>query len=105
MAEISLKTAGYVIDFRVSDTTHENPTYSMNTPIAPPTRIGPAAESFATPLHNTGFKSYDEEWAAFLAESSIRKTQSGINHEVPETLPRVWNHPRSTTSEPNRCSV
>ena len=44
--------------------------------------------------HTTWFSSYDEEWAAFLAESSLKKTRPGINHEIPETLPRVWNSPR-----------
>ena len=43
----------------------------------------------------TWFNSYDEEWAAFLAESSLKKSHSGINNESPEALPRVWNCPHA----------
>ena len=43
----------------------------------------------------TWFNSYDEEWAAFLAESSLKKSHPGINNEAPETLPRVWNCPQA----------
>lgn len=49
--------------------------------------IGPPAR------RKTWFNSYDEEWAAFLAESSIKKSRSGLSSGVPESLPRVWNMP------------
>jgi hypothetical protein len=39
------------------------------------------------------FNNYDEEWAAFLAKSALKKSHPGINNEDPETLPRVWNSP------------
>lgn len=51
--------------------------------------VGPPAR------RKTWFNSYDEEWAAFLAEKSIRKSRPGINGEDPEALPRVWNIPHS----------
>lgn len=51
------------------------------------TDVGPPAR------RQTWFNSYDEEWAAFLTESSIKKCRPGINNEDPETLPRVWNIP------------
>lgn len=54
------------------------------------------AVPFSQPLPSrdkNGFRTYDEEWAAFLAERSIRKSRPGINNEVPEALPRVWNNP------------
>lgn len=41
----------------------------------------------------TWFNSYDEEWAALLSENSRCKTRPGINNEIPEALPRVWNIP------------
>ena len=44
-------------------------------------------------IHRTWLTSYDEEWAAFLAESSLKKTRPGINNDEPEPLPRVWNTP------------
>ena len=34
-----------------------------------------------------------QEWAAFLAESTLKKTRPGINHDEREPLPRVWNTP------------
>jgi hypothetical protein len=43
----------------------------------------------------TWFNSYDEEWAAFLAEKSIKKVRPGINSDDPEPLPRVWNSPHA----------
>jgi len=43
--------------------------------------------------HKTWCKNYDEEWAAFLAESSLKKTHPGLGNTNPETLPRVWNCP------------
>lgn len=46
------------------------------------------------PPHKNNFKSYDDEWAAFLAQSSLKKTRAGTNYEIPETLPRVWNNPQ-----------
>ncbi|MES2920648.1 MAG: hypothetical protein V4819_03835 [Verrucomicrobiota bacterium] len=49
--------------------------------------VGPPAR------RKTWFSSYDEEWAAFLAESAMRKSRPGINSEDPEALPRVWNIP------------
>ena len=51
--------------------------------------VGPPAR------RTTWFTSYDEEWAAFLAESSLRKSHPGINNEAPEVLPRVWNCPHA----------
>ncbi len=41
----------------------------------------------------TWYHSYDEEWADFLAKSSMKKSRPGINHEEAEPLPRVWNSP------------
>jgi hypothetical protein len=43
----------------------------------------------------TWYHSYDEEWADFLAKSSMKKARPGINHEEPEPLPRVWNAPHA----------
>lgn len=43
--------------------------------------------------HDNWFKSYDEEWEAFVEEHAIHKTRPGINGEEPEPLPRVWNCP------------
>ena len=43
--------------------------------------------------HNSWFKSYDEEWEAFVEEHSILKNRPGINSDEPEPLPRVWNCP------------
>ena len=37
--------------------------------------------------------SYDEEWAVFLAEKSMKKSRPGFNNDEPEPLPRVWNSP------------
>lgn len=51
--------------------------------------VGPPAR------RKTWFNSYDEEWAAFLAQSSIKKSRPGIHGEEPETLPRVWNIPHN----------
>lgn len=43
---------------------------------------------------NSWFNSYDEEWASFLASSSMmKKISPGINHDEAEALPRVWNTP------------
>jgi hypothetical protein len=50
--------------------------------------VGPPAK------RKTWFNSYDEEWAAFLAENSLKKSRPGINSADPEALPRVWNIPR-----------
>lgn len=51
--------------------------------------VGPPAR------RKTWFNSYDEEWAAFLAECSINKSRPGLNSEDPEALPRVWNIPHN----------
>jgi len=54
------------------------------------------ASNVATPARRkTWFNSYDEEWAAFFAANSIRKSRPGIHGEDPEALPRVWNIPHS----------
>jgi hypothetical protein len=42
----------------------------------------------------TWFNSYDEEWAAFLAAESMKKSRPGFNSNEPELLPRVWNCPQ-----------
>lgn len=66
---------------------------------APPAKLHPKshkASAVGPPARRkTWFNSYDEEWAAFLAEKTIRKSRPGINAEVPEALPRVWNMPHS----------
>lgn len=63
-------------------------------PFARPSANLPGSSATLLPSRDkNGFRSYDEEWAAFLAESSIKKSRPGINNEVPEALPRVWNNP------------
>jgi len=47
----------------------------------------------STAKRKVWFNSYDEEWAAFLAASSRRKSRPGFNHADSEPLPRVWNCP------------
>ena len=61
----------------------------LSTNIHKASAVGPPAR------RKTWFNSYDEEWAAFLAEKSINKSRPGINSEDPEALPRVWNIPHS----------
>lgn len=72
-------------------------------PVAPRLKAAPAAKmnpkfhkaaTVSPPARRkTWFNSYDEEWAAFLAENSIKKSRPGIHSEDPEALPRVWNIP------------
>ena len=66
---------------------------------APAAKIHPKfhkASSVGSPAsRKTWFKSYDEEWAAFLAQSSSKKSRPGIHNEEPEALPRVWNIPHN----------
>jgi hypothetical protein len=63
------------------------PAAKSNPKLPKASTVGPPAR------RKTWFNSYDEEWAAFLAESSIRKSRPGISSEDPEALPRVWNIP------------
>ena len=95
------------MDTRVSDTTHELHVNPMNANTDQLAGQAPATDSPAKTStipskvssvdpparRKTWFNSYDEEWAAFLAESSLKKTRPGINNDAPETLPRVWNSP------------
>jgi hypothetical protein len=66
-------------------------------PIAPPAgkRTDPRKVSQVDPpvKRKTWFSSYNEEWAAFLAEKSKMKSRPGLNESEPELLPRVWNCP------------
>lgn len=71
--------------------------------VAPRHKVSPPGKSFsksekadsANPpeIHEAWFQNYDEEWAMFLAESSLKKTRPGLGNCNPETLPRVWNCP------------
>ncbi len=63
------------------------PTAKTRTKSPKAPNVGPPAK------RKTWFNSYDEEWAAFLAKSSMTKSRPGINSEDPEALPRVWNIP------------
>ncbi len=56
-------------------------------------KLHKVASGGAPARRKTWFSSYDEEWAAFLAESAIKKSRPGITSADPETLPRVWNSP------------
>ncbi|MBK1814289.1 hypothetical protein JIN84_01530 [Luteolibacter yonseiensis] len=58
-----------------------SPIHSHESPVDPPKP------------HNTWFSSYDEEWAAFLAEKSRRKSSATPHPDGFEVLPRVWNSP------------
>ncbi len=53
----------------------------MVTPVDPPM------------LSKAWFSSYDEEWAAFLAENSLRKSPLWIKHNDEDSPPCVWNMP------------
>jgi hypothetical protein len=66
-------------------------------PIASPAgkRKDPRKVSHVDPpvKRKTWFSSYNEEWAAFLAEKSRMKSRPGLSESEPELLPRVWNCP------------
>ncbi len=51
--------------------------------------------SFVSPpaTRLTWFSSYEEEWAAFLTVSSMKKTRPALSNGYSEALPRVWNIP------------
>lgn len=69
------------------------PRHKANSLGKPSSKTEKAAPVDPLDSRKTWFKNYDEEWAAFLAESSLKKTRSGLGNSNPETLPRVWNCP------------
>jgi hypothetical protein len=69
------------------------PRYKINPSGKPSSKPEKAVPVDPPEPHTTWFKNYDEEWAAFLAESSLKKTHPGLGNCDPETLPRVWNCP------------
>ncbi|HEX7261175.1 MAG TPA: hypothetical protein VF258_05115 [Luteolibacter sp.] len=70
-----------------------SPRQKANPPGKPSSKPEKAAPAARPEPHKTWCQSYDEEWAAFFAESSLKKTRSGLGNSDPETLPRVWNSP------------
>ena len=62
-------------------------------PATPHSKFHKASSVAPAARCTTWFNSYDEEWAALLAESSLKKSHPGLKNNDPETLPRVWNSP------------